>query len=181
RVHFEEFNQLLGNVSAGKYDGSYKQMADFIRATPGCLPAEVYRLYLRILAGLLLGNTDMHFKNFAMFHAREGLRLTPSYDQVAAALYDYKTVALAVGMAADLSWTRLKAKSLVRLGEDFGLSIAAMKMAVEKLEGRREAMFDAIGGSKIGSGALKDKLLKLVKKRWNGTFSLIGQALSKKR
>ncbi len=51
-------------------------MADFIRATPGCLPVEIYRLYLRILAGLLLGNTDMHFKNFAMFHTPEGLRLT---------------------------------------------------------------------------------------------------------
>ena len=49
RLHFEEFNQILGRASGAKYDGAYKEMADFIRNTPGCLPAEIYRLYLRIL------------------------------------------------------------------------------------------------------------------------------------
>ena len=138
RIHFEEFNQLLGHMSNAKYDGSHKEMAEFIRNTPRCLPAEIYRLYLRILAGLLLGNTDMHFKNFAMFHTPEGFRLTPSYDQVAAALYDYKTVALAIGGASDMSWTNLKARSLIRLGEDFGLSPAAMNMAYEQLVKRKD-------------------------------------------
>lgn len=37
RIHFEEFNQLLGYSSEAKYDGSHKSMADFIRETPGCL------------------------------------------------------------------------------------------------------------------------------------------------
>ena len=156
-------------------------MADFIRNTPGCLPAEIYRLYLRILAGLLLGNTDMHFKNFAMFHTPEGFRLTPSYDQVAAALYEYKTLALAIGNAADLSWSSLKARSLIRLGDDFGLSRAAMNMAYERLASRKDAMLDAINEDNLGTKAMKNNLLKLVKKRWNGTFNLIGPALSKKR
>jgi len=70
--------------SSGKYKGSSKEMSDFIKNTPGCLPIEIYRLFGRILAGILLGDTDMHFKNFAMFHTLEGFRLTPSYDQVAA-------------------------------------------------------------------------------------------------
>jgi len=53
--------------------GQPLEMADFIQTTPGCLAAEKYRLYARILAGLLLGNTDMHFKNFAMFHTPPGV------------------------------------------------------------------------------------------------------------
>ncbi len=181
RIHFEEFNQLLGRASQAKYDGSHEEMADFIRHTPGCLPAEIYRLYLRILAGMLLGNTDMHFKNFAMFHTPEGLRLTPSYDQVAAALYGYKTVALAIGGAADLSWSALKAKSLVRLGDEFGLPAAAISMAHEQFAKRKEAMLDSIAQEDLAAKKLKESLIQLVKKRWNGTFSLIGQALSKKR
>lgn len=55
RIHFEEFNQLLARPSRLKYEGSYQDMADFINTTNGCLPAQSYLLYRRILAGLLLG------------------------------------------------------------------------------------------------------------------------------
>jgi serine/threonine-protein kinase HipA len=123
----------------------------------------------------------MHFKNFAMFHTRDGLRLTPSYDQVAAALYGYKSVALAIGGARELSWSELKSKSIIRLGEDLGLSHAAIKMAHEHFTKRKEALLDAINEEECGRQRLKDKLIDLVKKRWNGTFSFIGQTLSKKR
>lgn len=181
RIHFEEFNQLLGYPSEAKYGGSHKRMADFIRETPGCLPAEIYRLYLRILAGLLLGNTDMHLKNFAMFHTAVGLRLAPAYDAVSAALYGYKTIALSIGSAANIPIGSLKPQTLIRLGQEFGLSADAMAMAAGQLERRMQAARGAIGKSKIGSKSLKDELLSHMEKRWNGTFALIGKALSKKR
>jgi serine/threonine-protein kinase HipA len=181
RIHFEEFNQLLGYPSEAKYGGSHKSMADFIRETPGCLPAETFRLYLRILAGLLLGNTDMHLKNFAMFHTAAGLRLTPAYDALSAALYGYKTIALSIGGAANIPIGSLKPQTLIRLGQEFGLSADAMAMAAGQLERRMQAAREAIGKSKIGSKSLKDELLSHMEKRWNGTFALIGKALSKKR
>ena len=71
RIHFEEFNQLLMRSSRTKYEGAHKDMAEFILHTEGCLPTQAYLLYRRILAGFLLGNTDMHLKNFAMFHTQE--------------------------------------------------------------------------------------------------------------
>ncbi len=181
RNHFEEFNQLLGYPSGAKYGGSHKSMADFIRETPGCLPAEIYRLYLRILAGLLLGNTDMHLKNFAMLHTAAGLRLAPSYDAVSAALYGYKTIALSIGGAANIPIGSLKPQALIRLGQEFGLSADAMAMAAGQLERRRQAAREALVKSKIGSKSLKDEILSHMDKRWNGTFALIGKALSKKR
>lgn len=175
RVHFEEFNQLLGRPSRAKYDGAHKDMADFISQTPGCLPAENYKLYLRILGGLLLGNTDMHLKNFAMFHTDAGLRLTPVYDMLAAAIYEYKTVALALGGARDLPIGSLKPANLRRLGEEFGLSPAAMNMAFEQLAKNREKAKGAIAESKLGDADMKDRVIDQLEKRWNGTFALIGQ------
>lgn len=180
RIHFEEFGQLLGLPSRAKYDGAYKGMADFIRKTRDCIPAEIYRLYLRILAGLMLGNTDMHLKNFAMLHTSEGLRLTPSYDQVAAALYQYKTVALAIGGSANLSIGDLKPRNIIKLGEEFLLPSGAIKMACDQLCKNKEAAKETISAAKIGTVNLKDQLIKLVDKRWNGTFALIGQSLSTK-
>lgn len=180
RLHFEEFNQLLGQSSRTKYDGAHKDMADFILGTDGCLPTQAYLLYRRILAGLLLGNTDMHLKNFAMFHTEAGLRLTPSYDQVAASLYNYKTLALTIAGSKDHPIGDLKGRHLTLLGEEFGLSPAAIIMALEGLEKHIDAAKDAIQEAPLGTADFKDNLIKLIGKRWNGTFALIGKTLSKK-
>ncbi len=59
----------------------------------------------------------MHFKNFAMLHTKQGLRFTPSYDQVAASLYKYKTVALSIAGASNLPISNLKPANIIRLGE----------------------------------------------------------------
>lgn len=180
RIHFEEFNQLLNRRSKEKYEGAHKDMAQFIRHTKGCVPTQIYQLYKRILAGLLLGNTDMHFKNFAMFHTSVGLRLTPSYDQVAAALYGYKTVALALGGSHNVLLAALKPRNIIKLGEEFELSSGAINMAVRELEKNIEAAKQVIFESKLGKAHFKNSLIKLMEKRWNGTFALIGQSLSKK-
>ncbi len=178
RIHFEEFNQLLGRRSNAKYTGAHKDMADFILQADGCLPTQSYMLYRRILAGLLLGNTDMHFKNFAMLHTPQGLRFTPSYDQVAASLYQYKTVALSIAGASDLPIGNLKPANMIRLGEEFGLSPAAINMAVDGLHKNLNVAKQAISDAEFGSDDLKNNLIKLMEKRWNGTFALIGKTLS---
>lgn len=182
RIHFEEFNQLLGHPSHAKYEGAYKDMATFIWKTRECLPAEVYRLYLRILAGLLLGNTDMHLKNFAMLHTRDGLRLTPSYDQVAAAIYpSFKTVALAIGGAHNLEIGALKPRHIITLGKEFQLPPGAIKMAYEHLLKSKEIAKDIIAAARLLPPATKRRFIEMMERRWNGTFALIGQSLSAKR
>lgn len=180
RIHFEEFNSLLGLYSHQKYDAAYKQMAEFIVNTPGCLPAENYRLYQRILAGLLLGNTDMHLKNFALFHTAQGFRLTPAYDEVAASLYGYKTLALTLAGASDLLLGNLKPSHLIRLGLEFNLSKNAIEMAIDQLGKNRGYAKEAIDEADFGNQLLKKKIIELMEKRWNGTFALIGKHLSKK-
>lgn len=181
RIHFEEFNQLLNKRSRTKYEGAHKDMADFIRDNDGCLPSQNYLLYRRILAGLLLGNTDMHLKNFAMFHTDSGLRLTPTYDQVAASLYNYKTLALTIAKSRDHPIGDLKGRHLTLLGEEFGLSPAAIDMAAKGLEKHLDAAKDTISSAEMGSIDFKNSLIELIGKRWNGTFALIGKALSKKQ
>ena len=113
--HFEEFNQLLDKRSSDdKYEASYDDMARFILKTPGCTTVDAWRLFRRVLVCFLTGNTDAHLKNFAMFHTRDGLRLTPAYDLVAAALYpDYRQIALAVGDAANLELGALGPRHIV--------------------------------------------------------------------
>jgi serine/threonine-protein kinase HipA len=183
--HFEEFNQLLGKRSGDdKYDASYDDMAAFIRNTPGCAPADAWRLFRRILVCLLTGNTDAHLKNFAMFHSADGLRLTPAYDLVAAALYpEYRQLALAIGSASNLVLEQVRPKHVVGLSEAYGLDRAILTDVVETLAGRREAAQKAIAAAakRIGQEALGKELAQFMEKRWNGSFKSIGPFLSKRR
>jgi serine/threonine-protein kinase HipA len=180
RVHFEEFNQLLSRKPGEKYNGAYKEMSAFIRTTKECLRVENYRIYAQILTGFLLGNTDMHFKNFALFHTPTGLRLTPSYDQVAAALYKYKTIALTLGGTSNMRINDIKPKNLLAMANEFDLSKGAVEMLFRQLSRNKEAAKDVISSSPVGDTKFKDKLIKLMDTRWNGTFALIGQTVSMK-
>ncbi len=182
KLHFEEFNQVLGKISEDKYQGSYEDMAAFIRTTPTCTPVEVERLYRRVLVCLLLGNTDAHLKNFALFHQAGELHLTPCYDQVASAYYkQYQTIALSIAGAVDLSLGKLQPKHMVLFGESSGLSSRAIALAVDDIQKRMESAKAAINRSNVGDLRLRDGLISLMEKRWNGTFASIGQFLSKKR
>lgn len=173
--HFEEFNQLLQNMSADKYIGSYADMANFMRKSNTCLPVEIFRLFQRIVVGLLLGNTDMHLKNFALFHTENGLRLTPVYDFVAAKLFDYPTIALAISNTHHLKLSQLTYRHLFRLAEDFGLSEAVVKLLHQQLEKRLETAKQVIIDAEYAPIELRQQFIKMVEKRWNGTFSLIGK------
>ena len=185
RIHFEEFNQLLGRRSGdNKYEAAYEDMASFIRTTPGCLPADAWRLYRRVLTCFLTGNTDAHLKNFAMFHAQGSMQLTPAYDLVAAALYpEYNTLALSIDKAQSLALDRLKPKHIVALGEACGLDTKTLIGTIVKLGQRRKAAEKAVqaAAEKIDAIGLGDDLLNLMERRWNGSFSSIGQFLSKKQ
>lgn len=183
--HFEEFNQLLGKRSGDdKYDASYDDMARFVLTTPGCTPVDAWKLCRRIFVCFLIGNTDAHLKNFAMFHTPDGLRLTPAYDLVAAALYpEYRQLALAIGTAANLVLEALKPKHLVAVGKSCGLDDTVLLEVVRRLDEHRVPATKAVthAAKKIGDEALGKNLIDLMEKRWNGSFKSIGQFLSKKR
>lgn len=183
KLHFEEFNQLMGLQSEDKYDGSYEDMANFMHEHEDiCLMTETDTLFRRILACILTGNTDAHFKNFAMMHTDEGLRLTPSYDLVASATYpDFQTLALGIGGAENLELGNLRPKNIVLLSELFGLPRPALMLALEDIEKRKSDAHNAIDKHQDIAQGLRDKIHEQMEKRWNGTFASIGTYLSKKQ
>jgi len=182
--HFEEFNQLLGRFSGDdKYEGNYEEMGRFILNTNNCIPAEAYRLFLRILACFLVGNTDAHFKNFAMFHTKEGLRLTPSYDLAASSIYkEYQSIALGVSGIRNLQIGKLEAKHWLKMSEGFGISSTLALESAEIFKKKRlPNALAAIEKANVGSKTLRDQLQRKIEKRWNGSFESIGKLLLRKQ
>jgi serine/threonine-protein kinase HipA len=181
--HFEEFNQLLGQRSGDdKYNGHYEDMANFIRDTPRCSLAEMDRLFQRILVCILLGNTDAHFKNFAMFHTRGGFQLTPAYDLVASAYYpEYQSIALGLAGKKSRDIKTIEPRHLLLMGQQFGLTHEAIISSINKIGKYLSVAQGIIEQSNVGSEKLRKQLLKMMEARWNGSFLSIGQTSLKRR
>jgi len=133
-LEFYEFNQLLNKTTEEKYDGSYGDMANYIRAHARgtCVDgiktnaADIEVLFRRILAAILVENADTHFKNFALIRRGEEFRLSPNYDLVSCAKYrenKYSFMALAIGRDRNnrAYLPDLRAKDIVALAADFGI------------------------------------------------------------
>jgi serine/threonine-protein kinase HipA len=159
KIHFEEFNQLLGRPSEAKYEGSYGEMAAFILSNQQRQrEQDVDRLFRRVLVCILLGNNDAHAKNFALLYfRRSGLALK------------------IVKGTNPHSLSDIGAKHLSLLAKSFELNDVALRLAVADLRRQLPAAEAAIQESPAGASQWKKKLVELLRKRWNGTFDSIGK------
>lgn len=81
----EDFCQLSNRLTQDKYRGSYENCGKLIKKysdTPGLDLAE---MYLRVLGSFVMGNSDMHLKNFSLKETEPGnriFRLSDAYDML---------------------------------------------------------------------------------------------------
>ncbi len=81
KLQQEDFQQLLEKKD--KYDGSYEQIANFIRKYSDTPERDLLKLFERALLFFVLGNGDAHLKNFSLIRTEEkGYHLSPAYDIV---------------------------------------------------------------------------------------------------
>lgn len=80
KIHVEDFAQVAGLTRETKYDYSTEKMVDLIEKYCTFPMVEKMKLFRRILFCWLVGNEDMHLKNFSLIHRKEKIELSPAYD-----------------------------------------------------------------------------------------------------
>lgn len=81
----EDFCQLYYRLTQDKYKGSYEQCGRIIKkysVTPGL---DMSELFLRVVGSFIMGNSDMHLKNFSLKETEPGNRkfqLSKAYDML---------------------------------------------------------------------------------------------------
>ena len=143
------------------------------------------KLFKRILAFILIGNTDAHLKNFAMFHNDDGsMSLTPIYDIVAVAYYpQFNTLALEMNGTKNLEITQIKPKTIVDLAlnkNGFNLTKEQLLDAVKSLEANILNAVHQINSQDLNS-KVKRGLVEIMEKRWNGAFKGVQNYLTKRK
>jgi serine/threonine-protein kinase HipA len=83
RVHMEDFAQVFGLFADDKYGHrSYANIASVLRAETG--EADTYEFVKRLIFSIMIGNGDMHLKNWSLLYPDSRTPvLSPAYDFVA--------------------------------------------------------------------------------------------------
>lgn len=80
RLHVEDFAQLSGANRETKYDSSIERVAKIVETHCSFPAIEKAVLARRLLFCFLIGNEDMHLKNFSLIVEAGIVRLAPAYD-----------------------------------------------------------------------------------------------------
>jgi len=80
RLPVEDFAQLSGESRETKYDSSMEKVAGVIEQFCTFPALERVKLFERTLFSFLVGNEDMHLKNFSLITRNEKVELAPAYD-----------------------------------------------------------------------------------------------------
>ena len=79
----EDMCQLSGKLTEQKYQGSYEMIARFLDQYSSVSMLDKVNYWQQVVFSWIIGNADMHLKNFSLYSIREGhYVLCPTYDQV---------------------------------------------------------------------------------------------------
>lgn len=122
RVHIEDFAQVYGLYPEDKYgNGTFRNIAQVIAAEGN--DADIIEYVRRLTFNMLIGNADMHMKNWSLIYPdRRHVSLAPAYDFVA-------TVPYIPGDATNMKISRAKVFSAFSVDE---LEHLAVKAAIPK-------------------------------------------------
>lgn len=79
----EDFCQLDLRLTEDKYRGSYERCAKIIKQYSSRVGIDMAEFYIRLVFCFIVGNSDMHLKNFSLIETAEGSSeyvLSPAYD-----------------------------------------------------------------------------------------------------
>ena len=81
----EDFCQLSNRLTQDKYKGSYEACARIIKRYSSYSGFDLTELFLRLVFSFIIGNSDMHLKNFSLIErdsAGRNFSLSPAYDML---------------------------------------------------------------------------------------------------
>ena len=131
----EDFCQLDLRLTEDKYRGSYERCAKIIEKYSSRTGIDITEFYLRIVFCFIVGNSDMHLKNFSLIETHEGTGqyiLSPAYDLLpvnANMSSDKEELALTMNGKK----TNIRKNDFLKFADACNISRAAAKKLIQNL------------------------------------------------
>ncbi len=164
KIAMEDFCQLDNRITADKYKGSYERCAKIIDKYSSQPGLDLSELFIRLLFCYIVGNSDMHLKNFSLIENKNGLyQFSPAYDllPVNVVMPEDKEE---MGLALNGKKTKIRKKDFYAFAETCEISKKSADKMIKKVVSLKSKYIKMCNESLL-SDSQKEKLTKLIKER----------------
>lgn len=163
RIHKEDMAQLLHIPTESKYEGSLEKVGKAIREHASNVFLDLNNFYERVIFCFLIGNGDMHLKNWALVDTGTQVKLAPCYDLVASRLYIPREDESALTINGRRN--KLTRLDFEKLAQTLELDEKSVNNVFEKFKTIKPTIISMIQSSDLGAYR-KNDWIKLVKARY---------------
>lgn len=162
----EDFCQLDLRLTEDKYRGSYERCAKIIKQYSSRVGIDMAEFYIRLVFCFIVGNSDMHLKNFSLIETAEGSGeyvLSPAYDLLpvnANMPADKEQFALAMNGKKQ----NLRKGDFLKFADTCGISRQTAEKLIENLV-KLTSKWIAMCDKSLLPDDLKDRLRKIIAER----------------
>lgn len=163
----EDFCQLSYRLTQDKYKGSYENCGRIIKRYSVMPGLDLTELFLRVVGSFVMGNSDMHLKNFSLKETEPGNRkfqLSEAYDMLPVNVImpeDKEQLALTINGKK----RNIHRKEFRLLAESCGISLNAAEHMIKKicsLEKKLLKQVDEAYLSEVQKGQMKEIISKRI-------------------
>lgn len=166
KLAMEDFCQLDGRLTEDKYKGSYERCGKIISTYSSQSMLDMTELFLRVAYSFVIGNSDMHLKNFSLIEmvTNSGLfSLSPAYDLLPVNVVnpaDTEQVALTMNGKK----RNLHRGDFLKYADSIGLSRKVAERLIDKIVMQKGSFISETENSYLPD-ELKEKLCCLIENR----------------
>lgn len=164
----EDFCQLSYRLTQDKYKGSYENCGRIIKRYSVKPGLDLTELFLRVVGSFVMGNSDMHLKNFSLKETEPGNRkfqLSEAYDMLPVNVImpeDKEQLALTINGKK----RNIHRKEFRLLAESCGISLNAAEHMIKKICSLEEKLLKQVDEaylSEVQRGQMKEIISKRIK------------------
>ncbi len=159
----EDFCQLSGRLTSDKYRSSYENCGRVIKEYSKNTGIDLTELFHRLLFCFIIGNSDMHLKNFSLIEDAPGSRLfglSPAYDMLPVNVImpaDNEETALSLNGKK----RNIRKKDFATLADNLGIPDNAANRMIERILLYKDDFISEVNSSYIPE-EMKNRLVDLI-------------------
>lgn len=162
----EDFCQLSNRLTQDKYKGSYEKCSRVIKQYSYLPTLDLSELFIRVVFAFIIGNSDMHMKNFSLIEDKPGSRrfkLSKAYDMLSVNVImpeDKEQLALTINARK----RNIRKKDFMILAKQCDMSEKTAEKIIKKMCSYREKYNQIVDESYLRK-ELKDNVKELIEER----------------
>lgn len=166
KISMLDMCQLTNRLTEHKYYGTYQQLADTVKRFSSAPMLDVQRFWEVVLFSWIIGNSDMHCKNFSLIDIGKGkYALAPAYDLLAVLLADpTDTEEMAMSFSVGGAKNDFNRNTFMTAFTQSGISTSIAEKMIERMKGNLPKWEELINQSFL-SDKMKSSYILLLRKR----------------